>query len=102
MIVVGSFIQFEYGFTGFEMIAMKQTRLLELREHAVHRREPDIHILGEQNLVDVFCTQMPHSAVVKDIQNLDTRQRNFQAAGFDVRWIIGHVLGGLIGICFII
>lgn len=102
VIVVRSFIQFKYGLAGFEMIAMEESGLLELREHTIHGSESHIHVVGKQDLVDIFGTQVPHIAVVKDIQNLDARQRNFQAAGFDVGWIIGHVLGGLIGICFII
>ena len=67
VIVVRSFIQFKYSLAGFEMIAMEEPGLLELREHAIHRSEPHIHVIGKQDLVDIFCTQVPHIAVVKDI-----------------------------------
>ena len=36
VVVVLSFIQFEYRLAGFEMVALQQARLLELGQHAIH------------------------------------------------------------------
>jgi hypothetical protein len=102
MIMVRAFIQFKHRLAGLEMIAVQQSGLFKLGEDAINGSESNVHVIRQQDLVDILGTEVAHAALVENIQNLDTWQRDFQAAGFDVRWVIGHVVGWLIGICFII
>jgi hypothetical protein len=109
VVVMRAFIQFENRLARLEMITVEQASLLELGQHAVYGRQTDIHVLGQQYLVDVFSSQMAHLAVLENFQDFQARQRRFQAAGFQVGWIMrimGHVVGDVIAhirsICFII
>src|SRR5215469_17400255 len=42
VIVVAALVELEHGLAGLEVMPDEQSRLLELREHAVDGREPDI------------------------------------------------------------
>ena len=55
MVVVPALLQLENRFAGFEMVADEQPRLLELREHAINRREPGVGAFLEQQ----FCRRLP-------------------------------------------
>ncbi len=44
MVVMRTGIEFKYGLAGFEMVTVQQASLLELRQHAVHSCQTDIHI----------------------------------------------------------
>lgn len=102
MVVMRALVELEYRFPGFEMISMQQPGLLELREHAIHRCQSDIHILGQQDFIYILGTQMAHGTVLKDIEYLQARQGGFQAAGFQFGRITRHVVGRIGIICFII
>lgn len=109
MIMMRSFVQLKDGLAGFEMIAMQQSGLFELGQYAIDGCKADIHILGKQNFVDVFGAHMAHLTVLKNLQDLESRQRRFQATGLQVGSVVGHVLGRvtlILGpvtlICFII
>lgn len=102
MVVVRSFIQLEYRLAGFKMVSMQQPRLLELREHAINGRQADVHILGQQYLVDVFGTQMTHRTALKNFEDLEPGKRGLEAAGFQLGRIGRHVVGRIWIICFII
>ncbi len=43
--MVPALVELEDGLAGFEMVPGEQTRLLELRQHAVDRREADVETL---------------------------------------------------------
>lgn len=93
MVVVRAFVQLEHGFAGFKVIPMQQASLFKLRQDAIHRGQSHIHVVRQKHFVDVFGAKMTDATVVKYIQNFHTRQRNLQAAGFDVGRVIGHVVG---------
>jgi len=88
MVMVRAFIQFEYRFAGFEMIALQQASLLELGQYAIYRCQTDIKIVAEQNLVDIFGAEVTYLGVLEDFKDFQTRQSCFQTAGFEFRWII--------------
>lgn len=54
VVVMGTLIEFEDCLARFKMISAQQAGLFELSKNAVNRRQADVHILGNQNLVDVF------------------------------------------------
>lgn len=92
MVMVGAFVQLEYRLAGFKMIPVKQTCLLELRQHTIDRCQADIHIFGQQDLVDVLGAQVAHLTILENIENLESRQGGFQTAGFQLGWGARHVV----------
>ena len=54
MIVMTAFVEFKNRLAGIEMVALQQTGLLELRQYAIHGGQADIHILGQQQAIDIF------------------------------------------------
>ena len=84
MVVMTAALELEDRFAEFEMMADEQTRLLELRKHAVHGREPRVCTILEQNLIDVFGGQMAHVALLENLEYAQARQRRFEAYGFEI------------------
>src|SRR5690348_7363839 len=62
MIVMATLVQLEHRLAGLEVLAREKPGLLELREHAIDRREPDVDAFGDQRLVDIFGREMAHLA----------------------------------------
>src|SRR6266850_8089211 len=52
MIVMAALIQLEHRLSGLEMMALEDTRLLELREDAVDGREADVQSLVHEDPID--------------------------------------------------
>lgn len=102
MVVMRSLVELEDRLAGLEMIAVQYSGLLELRQHTVHGRQTDIHIFGQQDFIYVFRAQVAYRAILKNFEDLESRQRRFQAAGFQIGGVVGHVLGRIWLICFII
>jgi hypothetical protein len=73
MVVVGPFVQLKNRFARFEIAACEKSCLLELREHAIDRREADIEFLVQQIAVHVFSSQVTHGAVLEYLENLEAR-----------------------------
>jgi len=91
MVVVRTFVQLEHRLAGFEVIALQQAGLLKLRQHAIDRGQADIQVVIQQNTVHVLGAQMTHFGIVEDVENLQTGQRRFEAAGFQLGRIVRHV-----------
>ena len=64
MVMVLPFIQFENRLAGFKMMTLQQTRLFELRQHAVYGGQSNIHIVGQQVAINVFCRDVAWRACV--------------------------------------
>lgn len=71
MVVVRAFVEFEDRLARFKMVSMKQTGLLELCKDAINRCQTDIHIFGQQDLVDILGTQVTHLAVLENVENFE-------------------------------
>jgi len=54
MIVMAAPVELEYRLAGFEVMADKQPRLLELREHAIDRGEPDVEPFVQELPIDIL------------------------------------------------
>ena len=84
MVVVPDTFELEHRLAAFEMVADQESRLLELGEHAIDRREPGVGAFLEQCLVHVFRRQVPHVALFEDFKNAQAREGCFEAYGFKV------------------
>lgn len=69
VVVMFAFVQFENRFVGFEMMTNKQARLLELGEHAVHRRQARVGAFLLQQLVDILSRQMTDVGTLEQFQD---------------------------------
>ena len=65
-------------------MADEQPRLLELREHAVDRGEPDVEAFGQQLPVDVLGGQVPQLRRLEQVDDLEPRQRRLEAGVLEV------------------
>src|SRR5258708_5982491 len=76
VVVVSAFVQLVDRLAALEMVAHQQPGLLELREHAIDRGEPDVGMLFQELSVDVFGGQMALRAVLEQVQHLQARYRD--------------------------
>jgi hypothetical protein len=79
MVVVMTFVQLEDGLAGFEVMTDQQTRLLELREHAVDGGEADVEPFVEKLAVDVFRREVPHLRRLEQVDDLEPRHGGLEA-----------------------
>ena len=84
VIVVPALFQFEHRLAAFEVMTNEEPSLLELRQHAIHGREPGVGALLEQRLVHVFGREVPHVAFFEYFEDAKPRQRRLQADRFEV------------------
>ena len=61
------------------MVAHEQSRLLELRQHAVDGSEPDVEPVREELPVDVLGGQVALPRLLEDVDDLEPRQRRLEA-----------------------
>jgi len=67
-----------------EVVAYEKTRLLELREHAIHRGKAGVGALLEQRLIHVLGGEVTHRAFLEDFEDAQAGSRRFEADGFEV------------------
>jgi len=79
VIVVRAGAEFEHRHAIGEVVTCDQSRRLELRQHAIHRGEPDVFSGIDELAIDVFGRQMAIAAVLENLENLDARQRHLQS-----------------------
>ena len=65
-------------------------RLLELGEHTVNSGQPDIHVFGDQQAIDVFGGQMAVFCLLEEIKDLQPGKSRLQADTFKILGIAGH------------
>ena len=74
MVVVVTLVQFKHGLAGLEVMADQQTGLFELGQDAVNRRQPDLHAVIEQQLVDILRRQVALVAALEQVEDLEPGQ----------------------------
>ena len=84
MVVVWPLIQLEYRFAGLEMMADQEACLLELGQHAVDGCQADIESLSDQQPIDILGGQMPHFGRLEQVDDLEPRQRGFEAGVLEI------------------
>ncbi len=65
MVVVIAVVEFEYGLVAIEMVAHQQASLLELREHAIHRGQPNVLAVVGKQAINLFGSHMPFVALLE-------------------------------------
>ena len=100
VIVVLALVELEHRGRALEVMARDEASGLELRQHPVNSRQPDVLVRLEQMLINVFRAHVPRRRGAEDLQNLETRQRDLepclaQVAGFHVlhSWGPGIIAG---------
>jgi hypothetical protein len=84
VVVVPAPVQFEHRLARFEVVSDEKTRLLELRKHAVNRREPGLGALLGEHFVDLLGREVPHRAFLEQLEYAQARQRRLQTYRFQV------------------
>ena len=88
MVVMMPFIQFKRGLARFEMMALQQTRLLKLGQHAIHRGQTNIHVVSQQVAIYILGSNMPCGSFlrqfVKQVKNFQARHSGLEATVFKV------------------
>jgi len=79
VIVVLAAVDLEDCLAGFEEVALQQASLLELGEHAINRRQTDVHVVGDEHAIDVFSSHVTLGAFLEKFKNLEARKGGFQA-----------------------
>jgi outer membrane protein assembly factor BamE len=94
VIVMAALLQLENGFPGFEVVPDEQSRLLELREHAINRRKARVRAFLDERFVNVLGRKVTNSAFFENFQDAQARRRRFEADRFEVsRRAQGGTLG---------
>jgi hypothetical protein len=78
VVVVLAFVEFVDRLARLEIAAREQAGLLELHEHAVHGGQADVGVIFQQDAVDVFSRHVPALGVLKDLEDLQSRQVAFR------------------------
>lgn len=89
MIVVLPVVELENRLAGFEMMAFKQARLLELRQHPIDSRQANVGAFVKQLAIDIFRRKMPHRRPAEKIEDGQTRPGGLQTDVFEFSRI-GH------------
>lgn len=89
VIMMAALVQFEYRLARFEVMALQDSGVFELSQDAVHGGESDIQTLIHEHAVDVFGREVPHLALLEQLQDAQSRTRCLQPYGFQVV-DIGH------------
>jgi uncharacterized membrane protein YcjF (UPF0283 family) len=93
VVMVRAFVQLIHGFAALEIAAREQARLFKLRQHAIDRSQTDVGVFTQQHPVHIFRRHVALRATLKNLHDLQARQRGFEARVFefvqcahDVRW----------------
>ena len=84
VIVVAAFVELEDRLAGFKVVTFENARLLELGEHAINGGQPDIHVFGDQQAIDVFGGEVTVLGLLEQIEDLQPRKGCLQADTFEI------------------
>jgi len=84
MVVVLLVVELEDRLARLEVVADQESRLLELREHAIDGRETDVEPVGEELLVDVLGRHVADGRLLEDVDDLEARKRGLEAGAAEV------------------
>ena len=90
VIVMTAAIELEHRLSALEVMLADDARSFQLRQHAVHRGQPDILAVLDQMPVHILGGQMAWMPALEDAQDAHARMRHLQAdtAQF-LRWVHG-------------
>ena len=77
------------GMTVVEVVPRHQTRRLELRQYSVHGREANAFVGLDQPSVDIFRRQVMGIRLLENLENLKSRDRDFESSFFQFSVVQG-------------
>ena len=90
VVVVRAFIELVDRLAAFEVAALQNAGLLELREHAVDGGQADVGAVFEQHAKHVLGRHVALFARLENLQNLQAGQGGLQAGAFELVNVVGH------------
>lgn len=84
VVVMLAAVQFEDRGAALEVVAGHQTSRLELGEHAVDGREPDVLVRFQELAIDVFGAEVTHLRNREDLEDLHAGHRHLEAGFAEV------------------
>lgn len=91
MVVMGTIGELEDGSGPFEIVTGHQTRLFELRQHAIDRCETELLTAFQQQPVDALGTEVPILAGFEDFEDFQARRRNLESGVPEILSFHGRV-----------
>ena len=79
VIVVLTIVQFEDRMATLEVMARNQSRRFKLGKDPIDRRKPYFFTRIEKIAINILGTQMTLTGILKNLENLQPGQRDFQA-----------------------
>ena len=79
VVVVLALVQLKQRTARFEIAALQQSGLLELGEHAVHGRQPNVLLMFEEFAEHIFRAHVPMPALLENFQNLQAGRSSLEA-----------------------
>ena len=90
VVMVLTFVEFIDGFAALEVAAQQNARLLELHQNTVNRCKADVGAFFQQDAENVFSRHVSLRTLLENVQNLQARERGFEACAFQFVNIIRH------------
>src|SRR5690348_11369291 len=95
VVVVPALVELVDRLAALEVVAHEKPRLLELREHAIDRGEPDVGVLVQQLAVHVLGGEVALVAVLEEVQHLEPRHRDLEARALQFLRFAHRSSGGM-------
>src|SRR4051794_6135971 len=89
VVVVLALVELEHRLAALEVVARQDPGLLELHQDAIHRRQADVGMVGEQHAKHVLRAHVSLRRVLEDLEHFDARQRRLEAAVLEF-FGVGH------------
>ena len=90
MVVVFALVQLKHGLAGLEIMALQQTRLLELRQHAIDGGQPDVLVVLDQLAVNVFGRKVLLLGVLEQFQDFEPGKGGLETDVLEAAGIVCH------------
>ena len=84
MIVMARVFQLEHRLARLEVMALQKSRVLELGQHAIDRRQSGIEALFGEQAIDVFGGKVPHRALLEQLEDPQSWHGGLEADRFEV------------------
>jgi len=85
VVMMAALIEFEDRLSRFKIGPQQNASLLKLGEHPIDRGKANIEPVGEQQLIDIFCAEVPHLGLLKKRQHFEPRHGDLESRALDIR-----------------
>jgi len=92
MVVVFALVEFKHGLAGFKIMALQQTRLLKLRQHAIDGGQADVLVVLDQLAVNIFGGEVLLPGVLEQFQDFESGMGGLETDVLEAAGIVCHGL----------